>query len=234
MHDALAARACVERVRVLHGHSDGKPSGFGRLRPTRTRSRFLPLASAAIVGGIAGLAGVGYATFALLHVHWAFAVAWAAAIGLTGAIHVDGFLDSCDGLLVAAPPPRRLEIMKDPRHGTFAVVGFAVLVVFWLLAMAPIPPERLPLLLAWSGALSRLAVVPNAWAFPYARAGAMSATFATRPSYVLFVAVVRHGWKRWRGSSRRWLCWSRRLGDRPGARPAAFWALAPPRRRPHR
>jgi adenosylcobinamide-GDP ribazoletransferase len=35
--------------------------------------------------------------------------------------------------------------------------------------------------------LARLAVVPNAWTFPYARAGAMSATFASRPSFVLFV-----------------------------------------------
>jgi adenosylcobinamide-GDP ribazoletransferase len=144
---------------------------------------FLPLVGA-IVGGIAG--GIGYAAFAVLHVNWAFAVAWAAAIGLTGAIHVDGFLDACDGLLVTATPQRRMEIMADPRHGTFAVVGMAVLTVFWLLALAPVAPERLPLLLAWSGALARLAVVPNAWAFPYARTGAMSATFASRPSFVLF------------------------------------------------
>jgi adenosylcobinamide-GDP ribazoletransferase len=145
---------------------------------------FLPFVGA-IVGGIAG--GIGYAAFALLHVNWAFAIAWAAVIGLTGAIHIDGFLDACDGLLVTATPQRRLEIMSDPRHGTFAVVGLVVLTVFWLIALAPVPPERLPLVLAWSGALARLAVVPNAWAFPYARSGAMSATFASRPSYGLFV-----------------------------------------------
>ena len=138
----------------------------------------------AVVGALAG--GIGYAAFAMLHVSWAFAVAWAAAIGLTGAIHVDGFLDACDGLAGDGDPQRRLEIMKDPRHGTFAVVGMAVLTAFWLIALAPVPPERLPLVMAWSGALARLAVVPNAWAFPYARGGAMSATFATRPSYVLF------------------------------------------------
>jgi adenosylcobinamide-GDP ribazoletransferase len=160
----------------------GRLAGGGA--PDAYALSFLPLVGA-IVGGTAG--GIGYATFAVLHVDWAFAVAWAAAIGLTGAIHVDGFLDACDGLLVTATPARRLEIMTDPRHGTFAVVGMAVLTVFWLIALSPVPPERLPLLLAWSGSLARLAVVPNAWAFPYARGGAMSATFATRPSFVLFV-----------------------------------------------
>jgi adenosylcobinamide-GDP ribazoletransferase len=145
---------------------------------------YLPLVGA-VVGALAG--GAGFLAFVLLHVSWGFALAWALAIGLTGAIHVDGFLDSCDGLLVTAPPQRRLEIMNDPRHGTFAVVGMAILTVFWLLALAPVAPGRLPLLLAWSGATARLAAVLNAWIFPYARGGAPSAAFATRPSVALAV-----------------------------------------------
>jgi adenosylcobinamide-GDP ribazoletransferase len=145
---------------------------------------FLPVAGA-VVGAIAGAAG--YGVYALTHAGWSFAVAWALAIGLTGAIHVDGFLDTCDGLLVTATPQRRLEIMTDPRHGTFAVVGMAILTVFWLLALAPVAPQRLPLVLAWSGALARLAALPNAWVFPYARAGAMSASFVSRPSKIVFM-----------------------------------------------
>jgi adenosylcobinamide-GDP ribazoletransferase len=176
-----ALRACADAFAYFTVLPAGRFASAGA--PDAYALSFLPFVGA-IVGGIAG--GIGYAAFAVLHVNWAFAVAWAAAIGLTGAIHVDGFLDACDGLLVTATPQRRLEIMTDPRHGTFAVVGMAVLTVFWLIALAPVPPERLPLVLAWSGALARLAVVPNAWAFPYARGGAMSATFASRPSFVLF------------------------------------------------
>ena len=176
-----ALRACADAFAYFTVIPIGKFASSGA--PDAYALSFLPLVGA-VVGGVAG--GIGCAAFAVLHVNWAFAIAWAAAIGLTGAIHVDGFLDACDGLLVTATPQRRLEIMTDPRHGTFAVVGFVAITVFWLLALAPVPPERLPLLLAWSGALGRLAVVPNAWAFPYARGGAMSATFATRPSYVLF------------------------------------------------
>jgi adenosylcobinamide-GDP ribazoletransferase len=175
-----ALRACADAF----AYFTVIPMGARNASPDAYALSFLPFAGA-VTGALAGAAG--YAVFALFHVGWAFAVAWAAAIGLTGAIHVDGFLDSCDGLLVTAPPQRRLEIMSDPRHGTFAVVGMAVLTVFWLLALAPITPDRLPLLLAWSGALSRLAVLPDAWAFPYAREGAMSATFVSRPNVAVFV-----------------------------------------------
>ena len=38
---------------------------------------------------------------------------------LTGGLHLDGVADCGDGLIVEAPPARRLEIMKDSRLGTF-------------------------------------------------------------------------------------------------------------------
>jgi adenosylcobinamide-GDP ribazoletransferase len=41
----------------------------------------------------------------------------------TGALHFDGFLDSCDGLFGYRTPERRLEIMRDSRVGSFAVAG---------------------------------------------------------------------------------------------------------------
>jgi adenosylcobinamide-GDP ribazoletransferase len=147
----------------------------------------LPVVGAA-VGAIAGAAG--YGAFAWLHAPWAFVVAWAAAIALTGAVHVDGFLDSCDGLLVTAAPAERLGILKDPRHGSFAVVGMAIVSAFWLAALASIPPARYPLALAFTSAASRLAVVPNAWIFPYARAGAMSHTFAAAPDIATFAIML--------------------------------------------
>ncbi len=48
---------------------------------------------------------------------------WAA---LTGGLHLDGLADCCDGLLVSAPRERRLEIMRDPRVGSFAVTGLVL------------------------------------------------------------------------------------------------------------
>jgi adenosylcobinamide-GDP ribazoletransferase len=39
----------------------------------------------------------------------------------TGGLHLDGLADACDGLLATTTPERRLEIMKDPRAGSWAV-----------------------------------------------------------------------------------------------------------------
>jgi adenosylcobinamide-GDP ribazoletransferase len=36
-------------------------------------------------------------------------------VALTGMLHLDGFMDACDGLLPPREPARRLEIMKDSR-----------------------------------------------------------------------------------------------------------------------
>lgn len=139
------------------------------------------------IGTIAGIAG--WLCAAYLHVAWAFVVAWAVGVVLTGAVHIDGFLDACDGLFVSAPPHRRREILKDPHHGTFAVVGMALLTAFSLAALATIPATRYPLLLAFSAAAARLTAIPNAWIFAYAPSGGMMQTFAKRPSPVAFAAT---------------------------------------------
>ena len=54
-------------------------------------------------------------------------LAW---VAVTGGLHLDGVADCGDGLIVEAPPARRLEIMKDSRLGTF---GGAAL--FFILAL---------------------------------------------------------------------------------------------------
>ena len=41
---------------------------------------------------------------------------------ITGGIHLDGFLDTCDALHSYAPMERKLEILKDPRAGAFAII----------------------------------------------------------------------------------------------------------------
>ena len=42
---------------------------------------------------------------------------------LTGGIHLDGFLDTCDALHSYASTEKKLEILKDPHVGAFAVIG---------------------------------------------------------------------------------------------------------------
>ncbi|MGB4370536.1 MAG: adenosylcobinamide-GDP ribazoletransferase [Dethiobacteria bacterium] len=44
-------------------------------------------------------------------------------VAVTGGIHLDGFGDTLDALASHAEPERKREILKDPRCGTFAVIG---------------------------------------------------------------------------------------------------------------
>ena len=58
---------------------------------------------------------------------------WAA---LTGGLHLDGLADCCDGLFASVSPERRLEIMRDPRLGTFGGLGLILFIILKILAIA--------------------------------------------------------------------------------------------------
>jgi adenosylcobinamide-GDP ribazoletransferase len=88
---------------------------------------------------------------------------------LTGGLHLDGLADSADGLLAGADRERRLQIMRDPRLGSFGVLALVLV----LLADAALL-ERLGVrtglaALAAAGALSRLAMLAALVALPYVR-----------------------------------------------------------------
>ena len=116
------------------------------------------------------------------------AVAFGATIVLTGALHIDGYLDASDALFASVSPDRRLEIMRDPCHGTFAIASFAVLALFWAAALWSIAPARLPLTLAFAGTIVRLGVIVLACYVPYGRARARVEAFRARPSVSVLAA----------------------------------------------
>ena len=48
---------------------------------------------------------------------------------LTGFIHLDGYMDTCDAMLSWRPLEKRLEILKDSHTGAYAVVGLGLLML---------------------------------------------------------------------------------------------------------
>lgn len=60
-------------------------------------------------------------------------------VGLTGALHLDGLADCCDGLLASVLPERRLEIMRDPRLGTFGGAGLILFLMLKVSAVMALP-----------------------------------------------------------------------------------------------
>jgi len=92
-----------------------------------------------------------------------------AMILLTGALHLDGFIDTCDGAMIRSTPEERLGIMADSRVGSFGVIGACCLILTKYLALAAVPDNlRMPAL-AIMPMLSRWAMVWALGLFPYAR-----------------------------------------------------------------
>lgn len=114
-------------------------------------------------------------------------------VGLTGGLHLDGLADCCDGLLHASRPERRLEIMKDPRLGSFGGIGLVLALLLklgGLLAVASLPDIAqgiLAILLA--AALSRWLIL-LAGRQPLARPGGMGADFALGLRWRSFAAAA--------------------------------------------
>src|SRR5690625_244947 len=52
---------------------------------------------------------------------------WLYLIVITGGIHLDGWIDSCDAFFSYRDKKRRIEILADPRIGAFGLIGAIVL-----------------------------------------------------------------------------------------------------------
>lgn len=78
-----------------------------------------------LVGVALGFAlyGVNYAARLIFPPMVAAALTLFAWVAFTRFFHLDGFMDSLDGLFGGWTPERRLEIMKDSRMGAFGTIG---------------------------------------------------------------------------------------------------------------
>jgi len=109
----------------------------------------------------------------------AAAIAVLVGVMITGAMAEDALADAADGLFGGATPERRLEIMKDPRHGTYGISALCLLLilrVFILAGLISIGP--LDAFGAWIAAsiLGRSGALWLAAKLPSARRSGLSAT----------------------------------------------------------
>lgn len=100
---------------------------------------------------------------------------------LSGALHLDGFLDACDGLCGGWTPEKRLEIMRDKHHGSFALAGGVIL--FLVKFSALISCELAPLALILSPMLARWGMSMAIVAFPYQRQQGTGRTIKDQASW---------------------------------------------------
>ncbi len=131
------------------------------------------------VGLILGLllAGIGQFFYFSLPNRIASTLLLAVWAGLTGLLHLDGFMDACDGLLPPREPARRLEIMKDSRVGAFGAVGVMLLLLLKFNSLTTLPEAyRWPVLISIP-VLARWTMTWGMARYPLARAEGLSVFF---------------------------------------------------------
>jgi cobalamin 5'-phosphate synthase/cobalamin synthase len=126
-------------------------------------------------------------------------------VWISGALHLDGLIDTCDGL-AGSTPEKRLEIMADSHAGAYGITGAVILLLVKFAAVLSISGN-------WGWEAFVLAPVLGSWAmvaavirFPVRpqerrtgtglQAGATGIQAGCRPLVItLAAAVVRAGWE---------------------------------------
>jgi adenosylcobinamide-GDP ribazoletransferase len=96
---------------------------------------------------------------------------------LTGGLHLDGLMDSFDGLFGGTTPDRQLEIMRDSRVGSFGVLSAFCVLLFRFAVFASMRPHLLTLALFLVLPVARWAMVLTVNLFPGARLSGLGSAF---------------------------------------------------------
>ena len=129
-------------------------------------------------------------------------------VGITGGLHLDGAMDTADGLSVS-DPERRLSVMRDSTTGAFGAIAGAIIL---LLKISAIYDLDLPLWLSviFAAGYARWGQVIAIALYPYLREtgkGAFHKQNLRSPQDILLGAFVLLGWSGlcfWWGSLEWW------------------------------
>jgi adenosylcobinamide-GDP ribazoletransferase len=97
-------------------------------------------------------------------------LALGAAIVVTGGLHEDGLADSADALGARGTRERRLEILRDPRVGTYGALALILAVGFSIATLAPLDRDAFTRTVLVAHVLARWSTLPQALVLAPARA----------------------------------------------------------------
>lgn len=150
-----------------------------------------------LIGGILGLADAALQQLSvpILTRSALIVVAW---IALTGGLHLDGVMDTADGLAVQ-DPKRRLEVMADSATGAFGAMAAIAILLLKITALTDIETERWLALMTAAGWGRWGQVVAIAF-YPYLKPTGKGAFHkqAIRPTQdIVLGLVILLGLSRW-------------------------------------
>lgn len=146
-----------------------------------------------LVGALIGvaLALLDWALRPALSVGVRSALVLIVAAALTGMLHLDGFIDCCDGLLGTRSTERRLVILRDSRVGAYGVVGGCLLILLRFAALVALaPPDMRALALIAAPLLGRWSMVYAVVRYPYARSSGVGAPFRATGRSLVWATIL--------------------------------------------
>jgi len=158
-----------------------------------------------VVGIIIGLilAGLGWLLGLILPAAVVSVLIVVALAVISGALHLDGLADTCDGIAGHKTVAARWQVMRDSRVGGFGIVGVALLLLVKYVSLNSVPGHFLLVTLVLVPLVSRWAMVYAIFAFPYARPSGLGKAFKQAANWrrfslatalTLAAAMVLTGW----------------------------------------
>ncbi len=149
-----------------------------------------------IIGGI--LAGLNWLLLYILPASVVNTLLIVALVILTGAMHLDGLADTCDGIAGHKTVEDRWRVMRDSRTGAFGVVGVVLLLLVEYVSLNhlnrfPADDYTVTAVLIFMPVASRWAMVYAIFAFPYARPEGLGSSYkkATRwPQFTIATLIT--------------------------------------------
>ena len=141
-----------------------------------------------LVGLIVGitLAALYWLLSQILPASIASGLAIVALVLLTGALHLDGFIDTCDGLAGNKSSEARWQVMRDSRVGAFGVVGGVLLLLLKYVSLNSLPRDLVPATLVVMPVVSRWLMAYAIVAYPYARPTGLGTIFKQHATWEKF------------------------------------------------
>ena len=148
-----------------------------------------------VVGIIIGLslAGLSWLLSQILPSFVARALLIVYLVVISGALHLDGFIDTCDGIAGHRTVEERWWIMHDSRSGAFGIVGAFLLLLVKYVSLISVPDSLLLATLVLMPVVSRWAMVYAVFAHPYARPTGLGKAFkqgANWPNFTIATVIT--------------------------------------------
>jgi len=111
-------------------------------------------------------------------------------VAISGALHLDGFVDTCDGMVGHKTVEERWRVMGDSRVGGFGIIGACCLLLVKYVSLSNVPESWLVETLVLMPVVSRWAMVYAVFAYPYAKPSGLGKAFKQGASWPRFTIAT--------------------------------------------